>query len=230
MNVLSGCRPHFDEVLGGGAFRAYLPTAALAAGTYPISYSYSGDSNFSSANDSSTILTVGRDHSGSEYHHAADRSVGHLRHTATFTAAASGTATLLVQWQVSTDGGTTFSNLSGAASPTLAASTTLPRRRLVTSTKQFSPTLPARQPLTQQRLAVVTANGTISGIVFSDFNVNGKQDSGEPALAGQTLFLDLKNDGTLDTGDPTATTNVDGNYSFTGLATGTYTAMPIQAA
>jgi Immunoglobulin I-set domain len=38
---------------------------------------------------------------------------------ASFTAAASGTPTPTVQWQVSTDGGTTFTNLSGATTATL---------------------------------------------------------------------------------------------------------------
>jgi hypothetical protein len=39
--------------------------------------------------------------------------------TATFTAAASGSPTPTVQWQVSTDGGTTFNNVPGATSTTL---------------------------------------------------------------------------------------------------------------
>ena len=38
--------------------------------------------------------------------------------TATFTAAASGTPAPTVQWQVSTDGGTTFTNIAGATSTT----------------------------------------------------------------------------------------------------------------
>ena len=44
--------------------------------------------------------------------------------TATFTAAASGTPTPTVQWQVSTNGGTTFSNVTGATSTTLSFATT----------------------------------------------------------------------------------------------------------
>ncbi len=39
--------------------------------------------------------------------------------TATFTAAASGTPTPTVQWQVSTDGGTSYANIAGATSTTL---------------------------------------------------------------------------------------------------------------
>ena len=46
--------------------------------------------------------------------------------TATFTAAASGSPTPTVQWQVSTNGGTSFTNVSGATSTTLSlASTTV---------------------------------------------------------------------------------------------------------
>ena len=40
--------------------------------------------------------------------------------SASFTAAASGTPAPTVQWQVSTDGGATFTNLSGATSTTLS--------------------------------------------------------------------------------------------------------------
>ncbi len=44
--------------------------------------------------------------------------------TATFTAAATGSPTPSVQWQVSTDGGVTFNNVSGATSTTLSFATT----------------------------------------------------------------------------------------------------------
>ncbi|HEV8062957.1 MAG TPA: DUF4214 domain-containing protein [Gemmataceae bacterium] len=75
----------------------------------------------------------------------------------------------------------------------------------------------------QATTTVVASNGTISGVVFSDFNLNGQQDGGEPGLAGQTVFLDLNNTGVLAAGAPTATTAANGAYSFTGLAPGTYT-------
>ena len=42
---------------------------------------------------------------------------------ASFTAAATGTPTPTVQWQVSTDGGTTFTNIAGATSPTYTFTT-----------------------------------------------------------------------------------------------------------
>jgi hypothetical protein len=65
--------------------------------------------------------------------------------------------------------------------------------------------------------------GTISGQVFLDYNGNGIADQNEPGLAKQTVFLDLNNSGKLDPGDPTATTDQNGLYQFTGLAAGAYT-------
>ncbi len=41
-----------------GTFAVTLNTATLSTGTYPITYSYPGDSSFTSASDSSTSLTV----------------------------------------------------------------------------------------------------------------------------------------------------------------------------
>ncbi len=75
----------------------------------------------------------------------------------------------------------------------------------------------------QATTTVVASNGSIGGVVFHDFNLNGQQDGGEPGLANQTIFLDLNNDGVLDPGEPTAITNASGAYSFTGLSAGTYT-------
>jgi hypothetical protein len=72
-----------------------------------------------------------------------------------------------------------------------------------------------------QRFAV--NRPTISGTVFQDINLNGVQDPGEPGLAGQMLFLDLAGSGVLAAGDPTATTDSNGNFQFTVLNPGTYT-------
>jgi hypothetical protein len=68
---------------------------------------------------------------------------------------------------------------------------------------------------------------TFSGTVFQDYNHNGRLDSGEPGLAGQTLFIDLRGTGVLAAGDPTATTNALGNFQFTVAAPGTYTIRPV---
>jgi hypothetical protein len=64
--------------------------------------------------------------------------------------------------------------------------------------------------------------GSISGMKFNDLNGDGIQERGEPALAGVTVFLDLHDDGTLDPGDPSTTTDANGDYTFANLAPGTY--------
>ena len=72
----------------------------------------------------------------------------------------------------------------------------------------------------------------IAGYVWDDSNdPNGQWDGNapenEPGLNGWTVYVDLKQDGRLDPGDPwTVTTSHDGNdgyYAFSGLAAGTYT-------
>ena len=77
---------------------------------------------------------------------------------------------------------------------------------------------------------VVGGSGSISGNVFQDTNGNATLDSGEPALVNAvnskpssvTVFLDLNNSGSFDGADAAATTDGNGNYSFNGLADGTY--------
>src|SRR5579871_549077 len=73
-------------------------------------------------------------------------------------------------------------------------------------------------------------SGTVRGQVFLDYNGNGQVDKGEPGLAGQTIYLDLKNTGQWDPNDPTTTTDQNGFYQFTGLAAGTYTVRNLAAA
>jgi hypothetical protein len=44
----------------------------------------------------------------------------------------------------------------------------------------------------------------------------------EPGLPNWTIYLDLNNNGVLDTGEPFTKTDANGNYSFTSLSPGTY--------
>jgi hypothetical protein len=101
-----------------GNFAVSFPTAALPDGSYPITYSYAGATNFSAAADSSTTLTVAEPAAPVVTLNPSDATVveGNL---VTFTAAASGLPAPTVQWQVSTDGGTTWTNIAGATSTTL---------------------------------------------------------------------------------------------------------------
>ncbi len=65
--------------------------------------------------------------------------------------------------------------------------------------------------------------GRIIGTVFEDDNENLTKDPGEGGLEAWTLFLDTNSDGVLSAGDPSTTTNTDGDYTFNGIAPGTYT-------
>jgi hypothetical protein len=65
-------------------------------------------------------------------------------------------------------------------------------------------------------------NGTISGTVYCDSNLNGALDSGEKPEAGAIVTLTgTKTGGTSVT--QTATSNSSGVYTFSGLMPGTYT-------
>src|SRR5487761_1239359 len=64
---------------------------------------------------------------------------------------------------------------------------------------------------------------SIDGTVFSDTNLNGVQDSGEPGVAGRTVFVDVSGTGQPTSSDPPTTTDANGNFSFSGVAPGTYT-------
>jgi hypothetical protein len=53
-------------------------------------------------------------------------------------------------------------------------------------------------------------------------SISGQVTKSGSAASGVSVYLDLNNDGTDDNGDPTVTTDSSGDYSFTGLAAGTY--------
>ncbi|MES2971227.1 MAG: SdrD B-like domain-containing protein [Patescibacteria group bacterium] len=65
-------------------------------------------------------------------------------------------------------------------------------------------------------------NGSISGYKFNDLDGDGNFETGEPKLAGWTIYLDTNSNSTLDIGETSTTTDVNGNYSFTNLVPATY--------
>lgn len=64
--------------------------------------------------------------------------------------------------------------------------------------------------------------GSISGVVFNDYNGNGRRDAGDAGIAGRVLYIDMNNDNRLDAGDPMTTTDAQGHYSFAGLQARSY--------
>ena len=71
--------------------------------------------------------------------------------------------------------------------------------------------------------AVVVLEGAARGVVFLDRNADGIRQADEVGLAGRLVYLDLNASGTLDAGEPTATTGADGSFLFPGVAQGTAT-------
>ena len=64
--------------------------------------------------------------------------------------------------------------------------------------------------------------GTISGKLYDDANNNQARDAGETPLANWRVYLDQNRNGSRDSGEASKLTDSGGNYSFTGLAPGTY--------
>jgi hypothetical protein len=71
--------------------------------------------------------------------------------------------------------------------------------------------------------SVEFGNVTITGTVFNDEYASGKRTSGDPGVAGFTIYLDLNHDGVFDAGDELTVTNSAGQYTFDGLFASSYT-------
>ena len=100
-----------------GNFSSSFATGALQVGSYTITYSYAGHSNFNAAADGSSTLTVVPLAAPVVTQDPSNRTTS-AGDPVSFTASATGSPTLTVQWQVSTDGGNTFHNITGNASAT----------------------------------------------------------------------------------------------------------------
>ena len=62
----------------------------------------------------------------------------------------------------------------------------------------------------------------ISGTVFLDTNVNKTLDAFETGRANRTVYLDLNNDGVLQSTEPTTITDATGAFAFNTVSPGTY--------
>jgi hypothetical protein len=105
----------------GDYFAATFTTSGLVAGAYSVSYDYvPGDTDFTAPTGHST-LRVGSLPRITTQPTAQTVVAGT---SVTFTAAATGNPAPTVQWQVSTNGGGTFSDIQGATSTTLTITAT----------------------------------------------------------------------------------------------------------
>ncbi|MEM0516894.1 Ig-like domain-containing protein [Aequorivita flava] len=64
-------------------------------------------------------------------------------------------------------------------------------------------------------------NGTVTGLVYHDINGDGTQNGSETGFTSPvTVFADLNSNGTLDAGEPSATTAANGTYTITNVPAG----------
>jgi cyclophilin family peptidyl-prolyl cis-trans isomerase len=76
------------------------------------------------------------------------------------------------------------------------------------------------------RITSVTLDSS-DGTAYTDVNANGQLDAGEPGIAGRTIFINNDGSGVPDANNPSTTTDANGNYTFSGLAAGTYTVQEV---
>lgn len=82
----------------------------------------------------------------------------------------------------------------------------------------FTPPQPPPPPASPPPPAPTGAG--IAGTVFGDANGNDNRDDSEVGLANRVVYLDANENGQLDSGEVSATTDADGYYAFTGLTGG----------
>ncbi|HWE05039.1 MAG TPA: SdrD B-like domain-containing protein [Tepidisphaeraceae bacterium] len=110
----------------------------------------------------------------------------------------------------------TFSNL---AAGTYVVREVVPSGFQITAPSggSYSLTLAPGQSAANENFDDGSTLGSISGAVVNlATGINGT------GLSGIKVYLDLNNDGKLDTGDKSVTTGSDGSYTFSNLAFGTY--------
>ncbi|HEV7224766.1 MAG TPA: peptidylprolyl isomerase, partial [Pirellulales bacterium] len=71
-------------------------------------------------------------------------------------------------------------------------------------------------------ITTIAVDAGITGEVFNDVNVSGGFDPGEVGLPGQTVYIDANNNGVLDNGEVSTTTDAFGQYGFGALTPGSY--------
>ncbi|MGE5656682.1 MAG: MSCRAMM family protein [Actinomycetota bacterium] len=127
---------------------------------------------------------------------------------------------------------TTPNPIEVTAPGTYAQAAALPSGLTVATYGTFPPA-PAVSPITfipnstsggqTSSTPVGNARPNIAIFKYNDANGNGIQDPGEAPIPGTQFFIDVNNNGQIDSGEPTVTTDVNGNAAFTRLLPGNYT-------
>jgi hypothetical protein len=115
---LEGVSPTLSYYIGSTATGTASATAPINPGTYTVVGSFAGSTDYTAAQSDPVTFTITSAATAPVITtNPSNQSVA-VGATATFTAAASGNPAPTVQWQVSTDGGKTFTNITGNASAT----------------------------------------------------------------------------------------------------------------
>ncbi|HEX4795988.1 MAG TPA: SdrD B-like domain-containing protein [Humisphaera sp.] len=69
--------------------------------------------------------------------------------------------------------------------------------------------------------------GSISGMIFSDFNADGLLNGSDAGMSNGTVYIDSNNNGTFDVGEKSVKSSNAGAFTFFNLAPGTYTVREI---
>ena len=211
------------ETLSGGS--ATFSMSSLAVGTHSITAIYGGDANFNSSTSTVISQIVSQDGSTTVVSSSANPAVvgQSVTFTATVSAAApgSGTPTGTVIFYDGSTALDTETLSGGTASFTTSA--------LALGDHAISVGYGGGANFSASTSTVITQtvnpspSATLSGEVYNDLNDDGTLQAGDPGLSGWTVqLLD-----SLNTVVATTTTDSSGDYSFTGVISGSYTVAPV---
>src|SRR4051794_13844243 len=100
------------------------------------------------------------------------------------------------------------------------------RKVLARSVRSVVESLESRTLLTTATpfdlLSVGTGTASISGLVYTDSNGDGRLGPSEAGASNVTVFLDLNNSGALDSNEPSVLTDLNGEFTLADLAAGQY--------
>jgi len=85
-----------------------------------------------------------------------------------------------------------------------------------------SVSLTAGQVVGNRNFGIRQPTGSVSGLVFHDFDRNGTMASNEPGLSSWRVYVDANNNGKRDAGELSVLTSASGSYQLSGLAPGSH--------
>lgn len=130
----------------------------------------------------------------------------------------------------------TLSDASGNYQLRVPAGTYTLRELVPAGQKLVSPannalvvTVGNNQTLTGKDFINEKVSPVANGFKWNDLNGNGIRDTGEPGIEGVYIYIDLDGDQRIDIGEPTAKTDINGNYKLNFPGPGTYTVREVIA-